>query len=844
MKIRDYTYRMLLALFVLSITVTFYIVLKNNNAVYGSSVDWLGQHVAFADYFREYFYSTKELYPEYSLQLGGGVNIAQLVYYGLFRPEILASYFFPTVPMYKWMIISSILSVILSAELLYHWLQKENISMNHSFVCSILFILAGPILFHTHRHPMFINYLPWMILTCIGIKNYSEHKKFWQIPIGVTLMILSSYFFSVSALFMCGIYAIYCLVQETGKINWKNLIYDLFHLLIYVMIGVGMAAFILLPVGLSMMDQHRSSLQSPTLVELFTPDLDLSAMLSSSYSSAAYSAGMGMISIIAVIYGLIKNKRNIRFLSFALLLISVIPIFSYILSGLQYIRAKSLIPMIPLVCLLIGQMFNNIKGKKEYRYILFVIPFLFIPLYFIQNESMRKFQFIDMCLCIISLLVYILLKKKYWIILCSSAIIPLLLIEPINRADQYVSKEQLNNYLNKDKSELVSTILDEDKSLYRFDDYSMALKTTNQVLDTRMFKSSIYSSNSNQNFVQYFYDEMVMPSRTVNRANMHVAYHPLYQSMMGIKYILSDGRVAYGYDTVLEENEYKIIKNENVLPIAYVSSDMMNYKDYDKLGYPYRMEALYRRTIVSEGESNPYETYITPYEPTYSIQSMNGVECTREKDGFHFKVKKEGDIVIELDESISDQFLIIDTNIKDVKNEEKNSVKIKINGIDNKRSKTSDYYANHRDQFRYVLSNNKPFRKLHITLSKGEYTVTYPKVYLMDAKILTERKNSIEEVKFFNNKDSILSGEVDVKNKGYFVASLPYQKGYQIILDDKEISYEKINTAFIGFPIEEGQHKVEIYYKMPGKKVGIIISVLSFGILILLQAKKVLKERR
>ena len=121
--------------------------------------------------------------------------------------------------MYQWLQISSVAMVILSVEMLYHWLLKEGISLEKAFISCLFFILAGPIIFHTHRHPMFINYLPWMIFTCIGIKNYVKRRIFWQIPIGVALTILSSYIFSVSALFMCGLYAIYVVLQEMKKFN-------------------------------------------------------------------------------------------------------------------------------------------------------------------------------------------------------------------------------------------------------------------------------------------------------------------------------------------------------------------------------------------------------------------------------------------------------------------------------------------------------------------------------------------------------------------------------------------------------------------------------------------------
>ena len=64
-------------------------------------------------------------------------------------------------------------------------------------------------------------------------------------------------------------------------------------------------------------------------------------------------------------------------------------------------------------------------------------------------------------------------------------------------------------------------------------------------------------------------------------------------------------------------------------------------------------------------------------------------------------------------------------------------------------------------------------------------------------------------------------------NYSYFQISIPYVKGFKIFVDDKETSYEKINTAFIGFKIDRGYHKVKITYEAPYSKIGNIISIIA-----------------
>ena len=63
-----------------------YILKIRNGYLAGSEVDWLGQHSVFPDYFRKLFYETKTLFPQFAAELGGGQNIYNFAYYGLFNP--------------------------------------------------------------------------------------------------------------------------------------------------------------------------------------------------------------------------------------------------------------------------------------------------------------------------------------------------------------------------------------------------------------------------------------------------------------------------------------------------------------------------------------------------------------------------------------------------------------------------------------------------------------------------------------------------------------------------------------------------------------------------------------
>ena len=62
------------------------------HGIFGAKVDWLSQHSVLPDYFRQQFYATGKIFPEFAPNLGGGQNIYHFAYYGLYSPLILPSY--------------------------------------------------------------------------------------------------------------------------------------------------------------------------------------------------------------------------------------------------------------------------------------------------------------------------------------------------------------------------------------------------------------------------------------------------------------------------------------------------------------------------------------------------------------------------------------------------------------------------------------------------------------------------------------------------------------------------------------------------------------------------------
>ena len=108
MKRKDFINLLLLTLLVFIVVI--FCIYPNN--LFGSTTDWGSQHTMFPEYFRNLFYQTGDLYPDFMPHLGAGQNIYNISYYGLLNPIVLISYFFPFIKMVDFMVIAFIVTIL------------------------------------------------------------------------------------------------------------------------------------------------------------------------------------------------------------------------------------------------------------------------------------------------------------------------------------------------------------------------------------------------------------------------------------------------------------------------------------------------------------------------------------------------------------------------------------------------------------------------------------------------------------------------------------------------------------------------------------------------------------
>ncbi len=756
-------------LFISILMLTFaviYFLLTKNQFLYGSNLDYKDQHMLFPEYFRLLFYETKDILPDFMPNLGGGQNIYYSSYYGLLNPVILFSYLFPALSMVKYLNITMILTVISSVILLYFYLRKNKKSEETSFIISFMFMCAVPLIFHSHRHIMFINYMPFLIMGLYGIDRFIEKKKSLLLITSLVLMIFTSYFFSVSGLIALFIFGVYRYLKKEGNTSIKKLIQFKLKLTLPFIISVLIAGVLLLPTASALLTGRLESNVIITFKDLFMPKL---FML---YDN--YNMGLTAASLLGVILILIKGSKADKLLSIILLLFTAIPIFNYVLNGFMYIDAKSLIPFIPLVMVLISELENKFEIKKK------SIKIIIVSYIIISSLSLTVSH---------------------------------------NLKDNLIEKEYIDNTNN--YSNVVDKIVSSDSDVYRINNLTMGMSSVNMVTNLNEYKTSIYSSTFNTDFKDYYYNElnnnMVYRNKFVTNSSSNI----FSQILFGEKYIISTEKLGAVYKEEFTQDNYIVYKNENVLPLAYATTNYINYKEYESLSQFDKLINI-PGSIISNSQTTKELMYSENIKLDIKSLSQENIDIEPLVNGYKVTSKEDGLLELELENILEKDIMMLDFTLI----AETCDLSIVINGIENKLTDKDWKYYNENEKFTYILTG---VEKLEVKFTEGIYNISDITVSKINEEVLNKVNENIVPFNFNEDKtkgDYIL-GNITLKEEAYFTLSIPYDDGFEIKVNEEEVEYEKVNNAFIGLKLDKGFNEIIIEYKAPYKSEGLVISVVG-----------------
>ena len=877
--------------------------------VFGAKVDWISQHSVIPDYFRKQFYATGKLFPEFAMNLGGGQNIYNYSYYGLYSPLFLLSYALPFVKMSTYVIVMEILCLIASVLLLYLWLNRKGFGRAVSFAVAVIFLLTGPMICQSYSQIMFVNYMPFLILAMMGVDRYFEKRSSGLLAVSTFLMIMTSFYFSIGGMLALVIYGIHCygrkLEGKNERATVKGFLCEGMRFLLPMIFAVLASGVLLVPTAFALIGRSSgessggnanaeslsvllgSGNATKILKGLFFPQLRLSGVF---YSP--YGLGFGTLMLTVLVATMFGRRWSDRVMAWIIAIVAGVPVFVYILNGGLYLRDKALIPLIPLFCYMLAMYLKKVSCE-EFSWVGCIPYVVTMELIYIgrNQEGMEKLwsflmtesQIMFGCYLAAGMIkeVWRNRKQTIWrargtvLILAGSMAVFLAVFD-----NQYAKEKQemLDTTFYKqvtdskiaDAVQTATVEAKKDGGFYRTvqlgnDDENAA--NLNRVWNTDQYISSIYSSSYNKAYQNFRKDTFGLEQPYRNFLMQSEESNPIYARFMGEKYIVTKAKMK-GVRLLGVSGEWKIYENESAAPIIYGTSQVMSEKDYDKLEYPYNQTTFLQKAVVPKStakqadsgqQANSIETVDNLHN---AVLQFGENSCISETDGgYHIYAKKDtkvkAEIVSQIDINSVNTVNTVNTenvgeNVK-VANETKKvsgnrvlmlrfkvknlkpskDLTIWVNGNRNKLSAKQRVYYNDNTTFTYAVALDSDENQVEVTFGKGKYNLSDVEAY-----VTTLPGTELYESEFLQNdtktKGNVIAGSLTMQKSGYLITSIPYDSGFEIQVDGKPATSEKVNTAFLGCKVNEGEHDIVITYHAPGLAAGKVMSFVGMiGFLIL-----------
>ena len=316
---------------------------------------------------------------------------------------------------------------------------------------------------------------------------------------------------------------------------------------------------------------------------------------------------------------------------------------------------------------------------------------------------------------------------------------------------------------------------------------------------------SHYSSVSNQATNQFFV-KLGMHRGYANRYFKYTGAPNYFDSLMGVKYVLSDkGREDYGYELINTINGVGIYENKYALPIAFASGDeIQTVGDYMNSYSPYSNaeKLLCAIADTQTGCYNKVETLEVDGRPYNAPVSSIGVsECVM----FTTTVKEDGYYYFYCKNDFSEYpYVYVGDRC------------VSRWGDVNFDTALSLGYYKKGDIIDITYDEIGRNKAIYSAAFYRLDTAAYDRVFAKIAK---------GGITLDNEPDSKFSGKITLSKDGYIATSIPFDKGWNVKIDGKKVETECYAGGLLAVKSSAGDHRVEFYFVPRGFLLGATVSI-------------------
>lgn len=516
---------------------------------------------------------------------------------------------------------------------------------------------------------------------------------------------------------------------------------------------------------------------------------------------------------------------------FAIMTVKVLDEIEFLNRKSKYIWISSLI--VPLIIVLIH---CNIVFARE------------IPVY------LERFLVIEILVLVMAIVIFSFGGKikgsfvnKLFLILIFTNIITDSFVTVNNRVFCIFS-EDLTDEDDYDTLDALSNVKAMDSSMYRLEKNYYDLIYFNDARFQNYRGMSTYNSTLNAN-VKEFYRLYCNPAVNFYGENsfwysyMNISNDVLQSSLMGIRYILSNGKAYQNgiYDLVYENKKVSVYRNNASKSFGLFYINGIKKSEVLGLDYVNRMKALSNAIVVEDEDTENCINLISYEEIQENLNEKNIINIHTgmdmlPNDQSSYQVIGD-DIVINADEHACVD--IIFNNDIQVPNETAylefstdlaytDNLMIYFDTGDGFEALVPYYYrGNSGDDWQEArILLPKETKQIRMFCSAADVVIRDFRVVSSENPIVPD--NAVIYVE--SSRDSRLSGTVYNEDQGYLFLPIPYEKGWSAYVDGEKVSIIQADSAFMALQLSPGKHSFLLKYNYPGIYLGLGIGGIGTGL--------------
>lgn len=502
-------------------------------------------------------------------------------------------------------------------------------------------------------------------------------------------------------------------------------------------------------------------------------------------------------------------------------------------SGLPSIYPGLLLLLLAVIYFLLRQIKLREKIGMAAMLILFAISFYYIPLdkvwHGFQYPNWFPYRYAFLCsftliyMALRSIMVITQLVHKKYVLLAAITLCLLgtiidmtgngrKMFDGLDKEFGYTEMAEYTKFI-KETQTLVQKIQKQDKDLYRI----------NQTYEFSKNDAMLLGYNGMTHYSSAFNVHVNKLTKTLGLAqsyfwNSGYGSTPLTDSLFGCKYVLSRRDLSAVYATIdSKDNTLNDMaasyQNNMALPFAYAVSDL---RKADNIA---QQSVFSNENSFVTGITGKHKNYFWNCNVTYSQEAANT---------WTYQITAA---------SNNPMYLYMEGNSP--------YANVYVNG-----TYIGDYFSNETNCILYLgnFKQNETVTVQVVTTDDGNtYGPSYAEIVQLDMATVRETMQSLagNALQVKSHSHGKITGSITLADDQQAVmTSIPYDKGWTILVDGKKVNYTTYADTFMQFKCSPGKHTVEFRYVSPGFKLGILIAVIGlFAAILYLCYPKILSRR-